>query len=115
GKVETSLLWAVEPDCVDVSRIPPAEAAGPHFAMGANARQSDRRTGERMVEDEVRWLGEKARELLAAYERERPHHALRTFEDVEVLWESVVKPRLGEFRTMQQHWEGREPPPEGSV
>lgn len=115
GKVETSLLWAVEPGCVDVSRIPPAEAPGPHFAMGANARESNRLTGERMVEDEVRWLGEKARDLLAAYERDRPRHTLRTFEDAEHLWEAVVRPRLGEFRTMQQNWEGREAPPEGSV
>ena len=33
GKVETSLLWAVDPDCVDVSRLPPKGAPGPHFAM----------------------------------------------------------------------------------
>src|SRR5581483_7403275 len=33
GKVETSLLWAVRPECVDVSRIPPPDAPGPHFAM----------------------------------------------------------------------------------
>lgn len=115
GKVETSLLWAVEPACVDFSRIPAAEAPGPHFAMGPNARDSNRLTGERMVEDEVRWLGGKVRELLGEYEREQPRHTLRTFEDVETLWETVVRPRLGEFRTMQQHWEGREPPPEGSV
>ena len=53
GRVETSLLWALEPECVDVSRIPPVETAGPHFAMGANAREADRRIGERMVADEV--------------------------------------------------------------
>ena len=37
GKVETSLLWAVEPGYVDVSRFPPEDAPGPHFAMGADA------------------------------------------------------------------------------
>lgn len=58
GRVETSLLWAAEPECVDVSRIPPPEAPDPHFAMGDNARESDRRIGERMIADEVRWLGE---------------------------------------------------------
>src|SRR5580693_1840493 len=36
GKVETSLLWALEPDCVDISRLPPTAAPPPHFAMGAN-------------------------------------------------------------------------------
>lgn len=115
GKVETSLLWALEPDCVDYSRLPDAEKPGPHFAMGATAHLSDRRTGERMVEDEVRWLGEKARELLAVYDAEQPTHQLLTFADVERLWEQVVRPRLPEFRTMQQHWEGREPPPTDSV
>jgi creatinine amidohydrolase len=109
GKVETSLLWALQPECVDLSRLPGPEAPGPHFAMGANAGESDRRTGERMVADEVRWLGAKARELLDDYNRERPRHTLHTFEDVEVLWETVVRPRLNEFRTMQDLWEGRDP------
>ncbi len=115
GKVETSLLWSLEPDCVDVSRLPPPESPGPHFAMGANARESNRRTGERMVADEVAWLGEKARELLAAYERERPPQRLRTFEDAERIWETVVRPRLKEFRTMQNGPPEREAPAEDSV
>jgi hypothetical protein len=83
--------------------------------MGATARESDRRVGERMVVDEVAWLGRKAEELLTAYEQERPTDRLRTFEAVERVWETVVRPRLPEFRTLQQHWEGREPPPEDSV
>ena len=115
GKVETSLLWAVNPECVDVSRIPPADAPGPHFAMGANARESNRLVGDRMVADEVRWLVTKAQELLADYEREKPTHKLRTFEDVEVLWDTVVRPALKEFRTMQESWQGQEAVPEGSV
>src|SRR5689334_4147538 len=104
GKVETSLLWALDPGCVDPSRLPPAEEPGPHFAMGANAREANRRTGERMVADEVAWLGAKGRELLAIYEQERPVQRLRTFEEVEVLWETVVRPHLGELRTMQSDW-----------
>ena len=114
GKVETSLLWALHPECVDPSRLPPADEAGPHFAMGANAREANRRTGERMVADEVGWLGAKGGELLAAYARERPQQRLRTFEEVEVLWETVVRPRFREFRTMQSDWQGREPVPPGS-
>ena len=38
GKVETSLLWALEPECVDVSRIPPRSEQGAHFAMGKDTR-----------------------------------------------------------------------------
>jgi creatinine amidohydrolase len=114
GKVETSLLWALEPDCVDVSRFPAPDAEGPHFAMGRNAREANRRTGERMVADEVRWLGEKARELLAAYEAAKPEHRPLTFEDVERIWEEEVRPKLPEFATMQSVWGEQAPPLETS-
>jgi creatinine amidohydrolase len=114
GRVETSLLWAVEPGCVDVSRFPKEGEAGPHFAMGPDAREANRRVGERMVADEVRWLGEKAKALLADYDRLHPTHTLRTFEDVEALWETVVRPRLGEFQTLQQEWGDQSPIPMGS-
>ncbi|MCC6444834.1 MAG: creatininase family protein [Armatimonadetes bacterium] len=115
GKVETSLLWAVSPECVDLSRIPPAQEKGAHFAMGKNAREADRQTGERMVADEVRYLGEKAAELLDAYARERPDHRFLTYETVESLWDALVQPALKDFHTMQDMWEGQQPIPENSV
>lgn len=114
GRVETSLLWAVEPACVDVSRIPLEGEPGPHFAMGDDARQANRLVGERMIEDEVCWLGAKADELLADYERMQPAQRLRTFEDVEVVWEEVVRPRLKEFQTMQDLFPRQQPLPEDS-
>ncbi len=114
GKVETSLLWALEPECVDVSRIPPEGEPGPHFAMGPDARVASRTVGERMVADEVAWLGEMARELLREYDRVRPAHTLRTFGDVERLWREVVRPELKNFRTMKQIWEWQSPVPEES-
>ncbi len=49
GKGETSVLWALEPDCVDLSRLPDPDAPGSHFAMGDDAPESDRRVGELMV------------------------------------------------------------------
>ncbi len=101
GRVETSLLWAVEPESVDKSRLPEKGAPGEHFAMGGNAYDADRRIGERMAADEARWLGNKAEELLAAYDAAKPEHKLRTFEQVEALWENVVKPALPAFHTMQ--------------
>lgn len=113
GKVETSLLWAVEPACVDVSRFPPPEAAGPHFAMGPNARQADRRVGERMVADEVRWLGQKAVELLAAYQKNPPQSRQPlNFMGMEDIWANQVMPRLKTFKSMQ--YLDRTAPPEGS-
>jgi creatinine amidohydrolase len=114
GQVETSLLWAVYPDCVDVSRLPPRDRPGPHFAMGDTAYASDRRVGERMVADEVAWLGRKSNELLAAYIRAAPAQRLRSFAEVEALWRDAVVPRLGEFKTMQM-WSDDEPPVEGSI
>ena len=114
GKVETSLLWALEPDCVDMSRMPDRGEPGPHFAMGPNAYEADRRIGERMAEDEARFLGEKMQELLQAYEEAQPTRRLRTFEDVERLWEEAVRPRLGEFLTMNGP-PNQEAPPESSV
>jgi creatinine amidohydrolase len=114
GKVETSLLWAVEPDCVDASRLPPRDQAGPHFAMGDTAYDADRRVGERMVADEAAWLGRKSAELLAAYARAAPSRRLRSFAEVEVLWHDVVTPRLGEFKTMQM-WSDYPAPGEDSI
>jgi creatinine amidohydrolase len=114
GKVETSLLWALEPECVDMSRAPETYRPGEQFAMGENARQADRRVGERMVADEVEWLGNKARELLELYERTRPAHTLTTFAAVEQVWHEVVAPRLPDFRTMQAQWEWQKPLPDDS-
>lgn len=101
GKVETSLLWALEPDCVDVSRFPAVDAPGPHFAMGPNARQSDRRVGDRMAADEVRWLGDKAAALLADYAAHKPTtRQPLSFVEVERIWAEEVTPRLPEFKSM---------------
>jgi creatinine amidohydrolase len=108
GRVETSLLWAVEPDCVDLSRLPAPDDVGQHFAMEPDAYEANRRVGERMVADEVRWLTDKVHELLAAYEQVKPAPTLRTFEDVEVLWEDVVRPQLKHFISMQQRWRDAE-------
>lgn len=116
GKVETSLLWALEPDCVDVSRLPVAGYPNPRWAMGPDARLANRTIGERMVADEVRWLGAKAKELLAAYSREKPgHQQLQTFDDVERLWSDVVSPRLKDFKSMQLLWGDQRPIPKSSV
>lgn len=115
GKVETSLLWALMPECTDVSRLPDKETGPAPWAMGRNAYEASRRIGERMVEDEVTWLGRKAGELLEEYEKSRPSHTLRTFEDVERLWEGVVRPHVPEFRSMQLCWKEHQEVPGDSM
>lgn len=113
GRVETSLLWALEPDCVDMSRMPDKDEPGSHFAMGGNAFDSDRRIGERMVNDEVTWLGNKMQELLDLYAQLNiSDRQPVTFGEVEQIWTEEVKPVLNTFLTMQK---SSEPPPENSL
>lgn len=114
GKVETSLLWALQPECVDLSRIPERYVRGKAFAMGENAPQSNRKIGERMVEDEVEWLGVKAKELLGEYNRLQPAHNFTTFAAVERAWEHIVAPKLAEFQSMQEKWDWQEDLPPDS-
>lgn len=108
GRGETSVLWAVAPDCVDMSRMPTSDDRAPNFAMGDLNELSSRRTGEEMVSDIVAHFGEKAKELLAAYKGDRK--ALG-FGDVEQIWEDEVRPKLKDFASMQNP---EEAPPEDS-
>ncbi|MFW5826236.1 MAG: creatininase family protein [bacterium] len=135
GKVETSLLAALEPECVDLSRLPgdgdvaPGGSLGgggtataradflarpPYFAMGEDARASSRREGERMVADEVRFLGQKSAELLAAYDAGADRPGFPTFASVERFWSAEVEPRLAEFASMQADFGRGTQMPEGS-
>lgn len=68
-----------------------------------------------MVADEVTWLGNKAKELLVNYNTAKPEHKLRTFEAVENLWETIVRPELKNFKTMQNGWTDDATLPEDSV
>lgn len=112
GKVETSLLWALRPELVDVSRIG-EHIPGQVFAMGRDAAEADRRVGERMVADEVAWLGARAEELLAEYDHLRPAHTFTTFAAVEAAWKDLVEPALPRFESMQRIWSWQsEPPPD---
>jgi creatinine amidohydrolase len=101
GRIETSQLWALEPSCVDISRVPPAGTPGKFLAMGPDVREASSAAGRRMVERQVAWLGGKARELLAEFERVRPTVRLRSFADVEDMWRDLVAPALPNFLSMQ--------------
>jgi creatinine amidohydrolase len=112
GKVETSLLWALEPGCVDMKRIP-EPLSFPLFAMGRSANEADPEAGDRMAADIVAWLGAKQRELLAAWDPERPS-SFRTFDDVERFWEKEVHPRLPDFKSLRSTWYEKAAPDAGS-
>jgi creatinine amidohydrolase len=108
GKVETSLLWALEPECVELYLIPEAPTF-PAFALGRDAAEASRAAGERMVVDIVAWLGAKQRELLVAWDPARTS-AFRTFDDVERFWEEEVRPRLASFKSLRSTWYEKEAP-----
>jgi hypothetical protein len=101
GRGETSVLWAVAPDCVDMSRMPTDDARAPHFAMGDFNELSSRRVGEQMVADIVAHFGEEAKALLAAYKVEVSNHTPLTFDDVEGIWEDEIRPKLSDFASLQ--------------
>jgi creatinine amidohydrolase len=103
GRVETSQLWALEPVCVDMTRMPPKEQNGPHFAMGSTAYEVNLHVGERMVRDQVKWLGKKMKELLLEYDKSKPSSRQPlSFERIERLWADEVLPQLPNFASMQQ-------------
>lgn len=106
GKIETSQLWALEPSAVDISRLPPTNAPGPHFAMGPDAYEANRLAGQAMVERQVAFLADKAEALVAAHGTAAPTARLRSFADVETLWETVVAPALPDFLSMQSDPKG---------
>jgi creatinine amidohydrolase len=100
GRGETTLLWAVDPDCVDLSRMPTDDSGAPHFAMGDYNETSDRRLGELMVDDIVAMLTAEADGLVAEYDARTPKAAL-TYEDVETIWQDEIQPMLPDFASMQ--------------
>ena len=114
GKVETSLLWALEPDCVDMDRLTRSDKTGPNFAAGQNADEAHQGIGQRMVADEVEWLGNKARELLDAYQQNPPTaRQPMSFNTLEKIWRDQIEPVVGEFESMKRDTEPV--PPEDSV
>lgn len=115
GKVETSLLWSLDPAAVDLSRVPPdadPAANGPWFAMAANVRDSDRRVGDAMNDAMADALARRLHELVDTCQATTPTRL--TFTQTEQLWRDMVEPHLGEFDCMQDTWEPGQTIPEGS-
>ncbi len=109
GRGETSQLWSVAPDCVDLSRMPELDAPGPYFAMGKLNDRASRQVGNAMTEDVIDRIGTKARDLIGQYSPSRKKPL--TFGDVEQIWSHEIQPGLKDFASLQQ---GDETPPENS-
>jgi creatinine amidohydrolase len=124
GRCETSQLWALRPELVDMSRLAPGppEEYRKVMATGYDAPQSSRRLGEGIVASQVAWFGRKAAELLAAYQPpNRPRGAAPgnplgalTFGEAERLWREEVEPLLPTFSSMNLREPDREPIAAGS-
>ena len=111
GATETSQLWALRPELVDISRVTPEDAATHRYATGGNAFESSRRLGEEIVAGQVSFLGAKAAELLVSYGEPESPPAL-SFDATEAIWREVAS-RRDEWVTLRL-WAGQESAPEGS-
>lgn len=106
GRYETSVFWALYPQLVDTSRLERnRRGVALSMAASATAEESSPALGEGYIEERVRWLGRKARELLELYREPdapagpiagNPLGAL-TFDDTERIWRAEIRPRLHEF------------------
>lgn len=114
GMVETSQLWHLEPDCVDLSRLPDPVPPSPNFAAGGDAHQASRRLGERMVAHQVEWLGRAARELLAAYREPAGGRRAVTFDETEAIWAETARTLLPQLKSLAQRFNTADQLPPGS-
>lgn len=111
GATETSQLWALRPELVDVSRVTSEDAATHRYATGGNVFEASRRLGDEIVAGQIAFLGERARELLASYDGPDAPPAL-SFDATEEIWREV-EARRDEWVTLRL-WEGQKGAPAGS-
>lgn len=106
GMIETSQLWALMPECVDMSRFR-EEPQG--FAAAPDAGDASLRLGEEIVATQVDWLGKKAAEMLGEFDATAERTPL-SFVDVEAIWKAKVEPVLPRFKSMRYAAEIEEEP-----
>ena len=92
GRCETSQLWALSPESVDVSRIPDEPFEGVVFASPHDAKYSSRREGEAIVASQVAFLNRLADELLRQSEGRPPSERI-PFDDAEKIWQEMLADR----------------------
>jgi len=104
GRYETSLLWALQPDLVDMSRLEADHSADRVMAGAEGARQASRREGMRLVEAAVERLGEAVAQLLdrPAEGTGPPGRVGMTIDEAEGLWRAEVLPVLRDFVSFQE-------------
>lgn len=106
GRCETSQLWALCPELVDISRIPEDPFEGVVFASPSDARNSSRREGEAIVASQVAFLKRLADALLKEAEMQ-PASERIPGEEAEKIWQAMLakKPTWISSHPPQGFWE----------
>jgi len=88
GRCETSQLWALCPDMVEISRVPDGPPERRVFASSSDARHSSRSEGEAIVASQVAFLGRLADALLREAEGKPPSERI-SGEQAEQIWQEM--------------------------
>lgn len=92
GRCETSQLWALRPELVDITRIPAEPFEGVVFASPHAARNSSRREGEAIVASQVAFFERLSDELLRQAEDQPPGERIPG-EQAEEIWQEILADR----------------------
>jgi creatinine amidohydrolase len=106
GRCETSQLWALCPELVDISRIPAEPFDGVRFASRYEARDSSRPEGERIAASQVDYLGKLAAELLRQAESQPPGERIPGSQ-AEAIWQEMLdeQPQWISSHAAEGFWE----------
>lgn len=92
GVCETSQLWHLRPELVDISRIPREPFGGRVFASDYAARNASRSEGARIVESQIDFLKRLSDELLRQAEGQ-PASERIPHEAAEIIWREILDDR----------------------
>lgn len=92
GRCETSQLWTLRPELVDISRIADLPDSEVVFASTSDARHSSRLEGEAIVASQVAFFGRLAEHLLHAAEVQPPAERI-SWEQAEQIWQEMLAQR----------------------
>lgn len=92
GVCETSQLWHLRPEMVDLSRMPAESFEGRLFATACDAVNSSRREGGKIVASQIEFLGRLGDELLRQAEGTPPSDRIPMAE-AEKIWQDVLADR----------------------
>jgi creatinine amidohydrolase/Fe(II)-dependent formamide hydrolase-like protein len=106
GACETSQLWALCPEAVDISRFPAERFEGLRFATSDDARRASRCEGEAIVASQVAYLKRLADALLREAESFPPSERI-PWAEAEAIWREMLaeQPRWVSNHPPDGYWE----------